>query len=71
MKKTWRDNQYSNHRVSAVIDEYIHDARDREIIREKLVDNTSYDALAWKYGLSYERIKDIVSDGRKTIDLYY
>ena len=71
MKKAWRDNQYSNHRVSAIIDVYVHDARDREIIREKLVDNTSYDALAGKYKLSYERIKDIVSDGRKTIDLYY
>jgi predicted DNA-binding protein YlxM (UPF0122 family) len=62
---------YSNYRVSALIDEYIHSARDREILRDKLCDDLSYDELADKYGLSYDRIKDIVCEGREEVFSYY
>ena len=55
MKKT-----YSNYRICELIDEYIHSARDRNILRDNLVDGLSYDELAEKYGLSYERIKTIM-----------
>lgn len=71
MKKAWRDNNYSNHRVSEVIDEYIHSARDRNILRAKLVDGITYDALAGQYDLTYERVRDIVRKGKRTIELYY
>ena len=69
--KKWRNNHYSNHRVAAVIDEFIHDARDRGILRDKLVDNITYDELAGKYGLSYEGVRDIVRKGKKTIEQHY
>lgn len=62
---------YSNYRVSALIDEYIHSARDREILRDKLCDDLSYDELADKYGLSYDRIKDIVREGREEVFMNY
>lgn len=71
MKRKWKDGNYSNYRVSQVIDEYIHNARDREILRDKLVDDVTYDALAGKYGLTYERVKVIVKEGRRTLDQYY
>lgn len=47
---------YANSRVSELIDEYIHNARDREILRDNLVDGMTYDQLAGKYDLSYERM---------------
>lgn len=62
---------YSNYRVSALIDEYIHSARDREILRDKLCDDLSYDELADKYGLAYESIKDIMRKGRAALDRHY
>jgi len=62
---------YSNYRVSALIDEYIHSARNREILRDKLCDDLSYDELADKYGLSYDRVKDIVCEGREEVFMYY
>lgn len=71
MKRKWKDGNYSNYRVSEVIAEYVHNARDREIIRDKLVDGITYDALAGKYGLTYERVKVIVREGRQTIEQYY
>lgn len=71
MKRKWKDGNYSNYRVSQVIDEYIHNARDREILRDKLVDDVTYDALAGKYGLTYERVKVIVKEGRRTLEQYY
>lgn len=71
MKRAWRDNHYSNHRVSAVIEEYVHNARDREILRAKLVDDITYDALAEKYGLTYEGIRDIVRKGKRIVEQYY
>lgn len=57
--------------MSALIDEYIHSARDREILRDKLCDDLSYDELADKYGLSYDRIKDIVREGREEVFMNY
>ena len=71
MKRKWKDNNYSNRRVSEIIDDYVHNARDREIIRDKLVDGITYDALAERYGLTYERVKVIVREGRQTIEQYY
>jgi len=66
-----KEKHYSNYRVSALIDEYIHSARNREILRDKLVDDLSYDELAGKYGLSYDRVKTIVREGREEVFANY
>lgn len=70
MKKTWRED-YSNARVTVVISDYIHNARDREIILANLVDGVSYDELAGQYSLAYESIKDIMRKGRAALELHY
>lgn len=70
MKKAWRDD-YSNERVTAVIGDYIHSARDREIILANLVDGISYDELAGRYALAYESIKDIMKKGRVALAQHY
>lgn len=70
MKKAWRDD-YSNARVTAVIGDYIHSARDREIILANLVDGVSYDELAGRYALAYESIKSIMKKGRVALAQHY
>ena len=70
MKKAWRDD-YSNARVTAVIGDYIHSSRDREIILANLVDGVSYDELAVRYALAYESIKDIMKKGRAALVQHY
>lgn len=62
---------YANSRVSELIDEYIHNSRDREILRANLIDGMTYDELAGKYHLSYERIKTIMRKGKITIFRHY
>ena len=70
MKKAWRED-YSNLRVCEVIADYIHNARDRDLLRDNLVDGLSYDELAGKYSLTYEGVRDIVKKGRATLDRHY
>ena len=68
--KSWRDD-YSNARVCEVIADYIHNARDRDLIRDSLVDGMSYDELAGKYSLTYEGVKGIMRKGKAALDKHY
>ena len=52
--------EYTNSEISAVIDEHIHNARDRDILKSRLIDGLVFEALAEKYGLSVQRVKAIV-----------
>ena len=70
MKRPWRED-YSNQRVCEVIDDYIHNARDRDLIRDSLVDGMSYDELAGKYSLTYEGVKNIMRKGKAALDKHY
>lgn len=62
---------YSNVRVKNLVAEYIHNARDRDILLDNLVDGLSYGELADKYHLTYEGIKKIMRKGKQTIFRYY
>ena len=68
--KAWRED-YSNHRVRAVIEEYIHSTRDRALILDSLVDGLGYDELAERYSLTYEGVKDVMKKGRAALDRHY
>lgn len=68
--KAWRED-YSNHRVRAVIEEYIHSTRDRALILDSLVDGLSYDELAERYSLTYEGVKGVMKKGRAALDRHY
>lgn len=63
--------EYANERVKMLIAEYIHSARDREILLDNLVDGVSYGELAEKYHLTYEGIKKIMRKGKQTIFRHY
>ena len=58
MKHHFED--YSRSTVSAAIDEWIFNERDRAILKRRLLDGICYEPLAEEFGLSVDRIKQIV-----------
>ena len=55
-----RFENYSRSTVSAAIDEWILNERDRAILKRRLLDGICYEPLAEEFGLSVDRIKQIV-----------
>ena len=51
---------YSRSTVSAAIDEWIFNERDRTILKRRLLDGICYEPLAEEFGLFVDRIKQIV-----------
>ena len=58
--KHLRFESYSRSTVSAAIDEWIFNERDRAILKRRLLDGICYEPLAEEFGLSVDRIKQIV-----------
>ena len=58
---------YRNSEVSALVDEYVHNQRDRDILRRRLIDGVSFDDLSDEFGLSVQRLKAIVYEHRREI----
>ena len=52
--------EYKNSEISLLIDEYIHNARDRAILKRRLIDGVCYEPLAEEFNLSVQRVKTIV-----------
>lgn len=55
---------YSNSQISALIDEYIHSERDREILKRRLIDGKTYEELSAEFNISVRHIKTIVYKGQ-------
>lgn len=51
---------YTNSRISAVIDEYIHSQRNRAILKRRYVDGITYERIAEEFELSVRQVKNIV-----------
>lgn len=51
---------YKNSDMERAIDEYIHNARDRELLKRRLIDGLCYEPLAEEFNLSVQRVKAIV-----------
>lgn len=62
--------EYSNTDIEHYIDEYIHSERDRRILKRKLIDGLTYEALAEEFNLSVTTVKKIVPKGIDTILKY-
>ena len=58
--KHLRFENYSRSTVSAAIDEWIFNERDRDILKRRLLDGICYEPLAEEFGLPVDRIKQIV-----------
>ena len=56
---------YTNSQISHVIDEYIHNERDRKILKRRFVDGIIFDQLAEEFDLSVRQVKNIVYKSEK------
>lgn len=52
--------EYTNSQMSALIDEYIHNERNRRILKRRLIDGICYEPLAEEFDLSVRRVKNII-----------
>jgi len=53
--------EYMNSQIAALIDEYIHSQRDREILKDRFINGLTFSELSGKYYLSERQIKRIVA----------
>lgn len=52
--------EYSNSQINFLIDEYIHSERDRKLLKRRLIDGVTYEALAEEFDLSPKQVKNII-----------
>ena len=52
--------EYTNSQICSLIDEYIHNARDRAILKRRLIDGICYEPLAEEFDMSVRQMKAIV-----------
>lgn len=52
--------EYKNSDIEALIDEYVHNARDRDILKRRFIHGQKFEALAYDVGLSVRQVKNIV-----------
>lgn len=52
--------EYTNSQMRTLIDEHIHNERDRAILKRRLLDGVLFEPLAEEFGLSVQRVKVIV-----------
>ena len=52
--------EYSNSQISELIDDYIHNARNRAILKDRLIDGLTYERIAEIYDMSYQQIRTII-----------
>lgn len=50
----------TNSEIAHAIDEYIHNERDRKILKRRLIDGICYEPLADEFDLSVRQIKNII-----------
>ena len=54
-------------KLEKAISEYIHDARNQEIARAKIIRNDTHESLAERYDLTPGQVKNIIRKARRTI----
>ena len=57
--------EYTNSQVAAVIDEYIHKKRNRELLKMRYIDGLTFEELAEKFDLSVRQKKILYIQMRK------
>ena len=52
--------EYSNSQISELIDDYIHNVRNRAILKDRLIDGLTYERIAEIYDMSYQQVRTII-----------
>lgn len=58
---------YTNSQISQIIDEYIHNERDRKILKRRFIDGIIFDQLAEEFDLSVRQVKNVVYKSEKIL----
>lgn len=61
---------YTNSQICALIDEHIHNERDRAILKRRLCDGVCFEPLAEEFDLSVQRVKTIVYKAQNKLFRY-
>ena len=59
--------EYSNTQMQRLILEYIHSERDRHILKRRLIDGITCEALAEEFDLSERQVKNIVYNAERVL----
>lgn len=62
-----REFDLSRSEISALIDEWIFNERDRNILKRRLLDGICYEPLAEEFGLSVTQIKRILQKSQNAL----
>ena len=52
--------EYTNSQIRCLIDEYIHNERDRAILKRRLIDGICFEKLAEEFDMSVRQMKNII-----------
>lgn len=52
--------EYTNSEITLAINEYIHSARDRDILKRRLIDGICFEPLAEEFDMSVSQVKRII-----------
>lgn len=61
---------YTNSEICKIIDETVHNERDRKLLKRRLVDGIKYESLAEEFDLSVRHVKSIIYKREKEILSY-
>ena len=59
--------EYTNSQITALINEHVHNERDRKILIRRMVDGVCFEPLAEEFDLSVQRTKAIVYKAKQKI----
>lgn len=61
---------YTNSQMCALIDEHIHNERDRDLMKRRLCDGVICDRLAWEFSITPRQVKNIIQKNTQIIDRF-
>ena len=60
----------SNSQLSALIDEWVKNQRNRQLLKRRFIDGVTLDRLSEEFDLTVDRIKQIISKERKELETH-
>ena len=59
--------KYTNSEIRFLVDEHIHNERDRALLKRRFCDGVKHETLAEEFNLSTQRVKTIVSRAKSSL----
>ena len=59
--------EYTNSEIAALIDEHVHNQRDRELLKRRYIDGICFEPLSEEFDLSVRQVKNIVYKHEKIL----